>query len=129
MVQSKPVLPTWVQDDFWLQILKSTESENTQTGPSSDISTGTGGEFLLPPLIMLRKKSTNPEATTTAPPLTHNESTCDSDETIDSTSEVDLFSLLLLWILYVLFCLVYAMSLCASVCMCFVVTCWLRADL
>ena len=28
-----------------------------------------------------------------------------------------------------LFCLVFAMSLCASVCMCFVVTCWERADL
>ena len=28
-----------------------------------------------------------------------------------------------------LFCLVYAMSLCASVYMCFVVTCWERADL
>ena len=29
----------------------------------------------------------------------------------------------------VLFCLVFAMSLCASVYMCFVVTCWERADL
>ena len=28
-----------------------------------------------------------------------------------------------------LFCLVFAMSLCASVNMCFVVTCWERADL
>ena len=28
-----------------------------------------------------------------------------------------------------LFCLVFAMSLCASVKMCFVVTCWERADL
>ena len=28
-----------------------------------------------------------------------------------------------------LFCLVFAMSLCASVCVCFVVTCWERADL
>ena len=28
-----------------------------------------------------------------------------------------------------LFCLVSAMSLCASVYMCFVVTCWERADL
>ena len=28
-----------------------------------------------------------------------------------------------------LFCLVFAMSLCASVDMCFVVTCWERADL
>ena len=28
-----------------------------------------------------------------------------------------------------LFCLVFAMSLCASVYMCFVVTCWGRADL
>ena len=27
------------------------------------------------------------------------------------------------------FCLVYAMSLCASVYMCFVVTCWEKADL
>ena len=27
-----------------------------------------------------------------------------------------------------LFCLVFAMSLCASVYMCFVVTCWERAD-
>ena len=27
------------------------------------------------------------------------------------------------------FCLVFAMSLCASVCMCFEVTCWERADL
>ena len=29
----------------------------------------------------------------------------------------------------VLFCLVFAMSLCVSVYMCFVVTCWERADL
>ena len=29
----------------------------------------------------------------------------------------------------VLFCLVFAMSLCASVYMCFVVTCWERAEL
>ena len=28
-----------------------------------------------------------------------------------------------------LFCLVFAMSLCASIYMCFVVTCWERADL
>ena len=28
-----------------------------------------------------------------------------------------------------LFCLVFVMSLCASVYMCFVVTCWERADL
>ena len=28
-----------------------------------------------------------------------------------------------------LFCLVFAMSLCATVYMCFVVTCWERADL
>ena len=35
----------------------------------------------------------------------------------------------LLWILYVFFCLVFAISLCASVYMCFVVTCWERADL
>ena len=28
-----------------------------------------------------------------------------------------------------LFCLVFAVSLCLSVCMCFVVTCWERADL
>ena len=28
-----------------------------------------------------------------------------------------------------LFCLVFAISLCASVYMCFVVTCWERADL
>ena len=27
-----------------------------------------------------------------------------------------------------LFCLVFAMSLCASVCVCFVVICWERAD-
>ena len=37
------------------------------------------------------------------------------------TSFVDLFMYLL--------CLVFAMSLCASVHMCFVVTCWERADL
>ena len=37
---------------------------------------------------------------------------------------------LLLWIFYVFFfCLVFVMSLCASVLMCFVVTCWERADL
>ena len=36
---------------------------------------------------------------------------------------------LLLWIFMFLFCLVFAMSLCASVYMCFVVTCWERADL
>ena len=34
-----------------------------------------------------------------------------------------------LWIFYVFFCLVFAISLCASVYMCFVVTCWERADL
>ena len=28
-----------------------------------------------------------------------------------------------------LLCLLFTMSLCASVCMCFVVTCWERADL
>ena len=28
-----------------------------------------------------------------------------------------------------LFCLVFAVSLCVSVCVCFVVTCWERADL
>ena len=38
-------------------------------------------------------------------------------------------AVLLLWIFYVLFCLVFAMSLCASVYMCFVVTYWERADL
>ena len=38
-------------------------------------------------------------------------------------------AVLLLWIFYVLFCLVFVMSLCASVYMCFVVTCWERADL
>ena len=32
-------------------------------------------------------------------------------------------------LLWVFFCLVFAMSLCASVYMCFVVTCWERADL
>ena len=37
---------------------------------------------------------------------------------------------LLLWIfLFFLFCLVFAMSLCVFVYMCFVVTCWERADL
>ena len=38
-------------------------------------------------------------------------------------------AVLLLWIFYVFFCLVFAMSLCTSVYMCFVVTCWERADL
>ena len=40
-------------------------------------------------------------------------------------------AVLLLWIFYVffLFCLVFAMSFCTSVYMCFVVTCWERADL
>ena len=38
-------------------------------------------------------------------------------------------AVLLLWIFMFLFCLVFAMSLCASVYMCFVVTCWERADL
>ena len=38
-------------------------------------------------------------------------------------------AVLLLWIFNVLFCLVFAMSLCASVYMSFVVTCWERADL
>ena len=38
-------------------------------------------------------------------------------------------TVLLLWIFCVLFYLVFAMSLCTSVCMCFVVTCWERADL
>ena len=37
-------------------------------------------------------------------------------------------AVLLLWIFYV-FCLVFAMPLCASVYMCFVVNCWERADL
>ena len=36
---------------------------------------------------------------------------------------------LLLLIFYVFFCLVFAMPLCASVYLCFVVTCWKRADL
>ena len=43
-----------------------------------------------------------------------------------------LVSVLLLWIFYVfmfLFCLVFAMSISASVYMCFVVTCWERAGL
>ena len=31
--------------------------------------------------------------------------------------------------MFFLFCLVFAMSLCASVYMCFVVTCWEKADL
>ena len=38
-------------------------------------------------------------------------------------------AVLLLWIFYVFFCLVFAMSLYVSVYMCFVVTCWARADL
>ena len=38
-------------------------------------------------------------------------------------------AVLLLWIFNVFFCLVFAMSLCASVYMCFVVTCWEGADL
>ena len=40
---------------------------------------------------------------------------------LGGTSFVDLFCFL--------FCFVFAMSLCASVYMCFVVTCWERADL
>ena len=38
-------------------------------------------------------------------------------------------AVLLLWIFNVFFCLVFAMSLCVSVYMCFVVTCWEKADL
>ena len=39
-------------------------------------------------------------------------------------------AVLLLWIFYVVFfCLVFAISLCTSVYMCFVVACWERADL
>ena len=39
-------------------------------------------------------------------------------------------AVLLLWIFYVcFFCLAFAMPLCASVYMCFVVTCWERAAL
>ena len=38
-------------------------------------------------------------------------------------------AVLLLWIFYDFFCLVFALSLCASVYMCLVVTCWERADL
>ena len=38
-------------------------------------------------------------------------------------------AVLLLWIFYVFVGLVFAMSLCTSVYMCFVVTCWERADL
>ena len=38
-------------------------------------------------------------------------------------------AVLLLWIFYAFFCLVFVMPLCASVYMCFVVTCWERADL
>ena len=38
-------------------------------------------------------------------------------------------AVLLLRNLLYLFCFVFAMSLCASVYMCFVVTCWERADL
>ena len=43
---------------------------------------------------------------------------------ITSTTEIDI-----LWIFYDFFCLVFAMPLCASVHMCFVVTCCERADL
>ena len=35
----------------------------------------------------------------------------------------------ILWIVYVFFCLVFAISLCVSVYMCFVVICWKRVDL
>ena len=38
-------------------------------------------------------------------------------------------AVLLLWIFYVFFCPAFAMSMCASVYMCFVVTCWERADI
>ena len=38
-------------------------------------------------------------------------------------------AVLLLWIFNVFICLLFAMSLCASVNMCLVVTCWERADL
>ena len=38
-------------------------------------------------------------------------------------------AVLLVWIFYVFLCLVFAMLLCASVNMCFVVNCWERADL
>ena len=38
-------------------------------------------------------------------------------------------AVLLLWIIMFLFCLVFAMSLCTSIYMCFVVTCWEKADL
>ena len=38
-------------------------------------------------------------------------------------------AVLLLWIFMFLFCLVFAMSLCASVYICFVVTFWEKADL
>ena len=38
-------------------------------------------------------------------------------------------AVLLLWILNVFVCRVFAMSFCASVYMCLVVTCWERADL
>ena len=33
-------------------------------------------------------------------------------------------AVLLLWIFYVFFCLVFAVPFCASVCVCFLVTCW-----
>ena len=43
----------------------------------------------------------------------------------------DILNINNVWIFYVfvLSCLVFAMSLCASVYMCFVITCWERADL
>ena len=48
------------------------------------------------------------------------------EKSISALENVDL----LLWTIYFfLFCLVFVMSLCASVYMCFVVTCWERADL
>ena len=44
-------------------------------------------------------------------------------------SSIDLNCLVFCGSFMFLFCLVFAMSLCASVYMCFVVTCWERADL
>ena len=38
-------------------------------------------------------------------------------------------AVLLLWIIYAFFCLVFVITLCASVYLCLMVTCWERADL
>ena len=53
----------------------------------------------------------------------------DPKTTLKSHLKIAWSNALIFHVFMFLFCLVFAMSLCASIYMCFVVTCWERADL